>query len=518
MLGEAPRGHAVAAIALALVLALPPTTANLATTSPAELAASTGPADDRGLAEPLAQLARTNQELAAIDHGHAAGQAWTRTNLADPPTLTDALDTLYAALGLATPNQPETVPTALAAPLATLVALQAHHAADSGPYADLTETGAQAFTLGALEPILDEFEAHRHRAPADPIFVDPLGLVILGGSGDNRYTPNTIATARTEGPLLLLEPAGNDTYDVPIAATTRADPLHDDATPTRIGLQATHFALELGGNDTYNDRTASTHLIGEIVHTILLDERGNDTYADKQITQTTAHATFGFAYLKDEDGDDTYRAHSEGIAHAYRAGDAILWDERGNDTYRADLQQSIHTHAMADSRQAAALLWDEAGSDTYEADLWAYGTSWDDAYARFVDETGDDDYAVGTPNSSFGFHNERLAPFTSDSLLDRGPAQFIDGNGSDAYAWDDHGSGKDHTPDDDETHIDHRPARKWGIFIDCTTPADADRPCPDEQHRATCTILRHPARPPSAAQDPLTPFLDEVADGCRHPG
>lgn len=475
---------------------------------------------DRSLAEPLAKLATSHAEIEAIGTHHAAGQAWARAQLQAEEDLAGATEKLYEHLGLAAPAETEAPPSAFRAPLAPLVTLQAHHAAGTGPDADRADTPAQAYTLGALEPVLAALEQARHEAPEDPVFVDPLGLIVVGGSGDDTYEAQTVGPTGWKGPLLVVEPAGNDTYKEPIAAPFTVDRSQLPGPGDILRFQLASIALELGGDDTYENRTASADLGGPTSQAILLDRGGNDTYATTEIARTTAHASPGFAYLRDEKGDDAYHARREGIAHSERSGRAVLWDERGNDIFSASDGSAEFTHAAADSRQASALLWDERGNDSYEAGLDAYGSAWNDAFARFVDEEGEDEYSLDNPLLSFGCRYQEGAPFIGDSITNRGLGEFVEGNGTDTYDWPplDEDDPTCPLPENDDVQVVHDPNRKWGVFIDCETPADADRPCPEKQHDARCTVMRHPAEDPSAIEPAAAIVLDPVEEGCRGNG
>jgi hypothetical protein len=461
------------------------------------------------LDQPLHQLAHTPTQTHTISQAHDAGQTWTENQLDDPTPLTTALDGLYQALDQhPTPHpDPGSVPAPFQAPIATLLTLQTHHAAGSGPYAHLDTTAAHAFTLGALEPLLTLLDNLRHQAPQEPILVDPLGLIVLGGTDDQTYTPNDIGPTTWQGPILLLEPAGNDTYHTPIAAPTELD----HATIPITDFHILTLALELGGNDTYNDRTAGTN---RYVPTILVDRHGHDHYATTQTSETTAHAGPGFAYLLDEDGNDTYQANQHGIANAQRSGTAILWDQQGHDTYIAG-PNAVFTHAAAESRQAAALLWDEQGQDHYDAHLRAFGTAWNDAYARLLDEGGQDTYKIQDPDLSFGSHFEEPSPFIGDRITGYGLGEFIDAHGHDTYTWHPYYDDDYPIPANNENHTitwnDHR----YGVFIDCTTPATADRPCPEEQHEARCTMLADPLSPRSEAAFLVDAITEPIGQTCR---
>lgn len=469
--------------------------------------------EEQTLLAPLLKLTRVSDQAHAIEDAYDRGRTWAQDELSQPPKLATAVQSVYAALHLETPTGAGTqaVPEDLRAPFATL---------DSDASA--------AFTLGALTLVLSVLEEYRHEAPEDPLFVDPLGMIILGGSGDNVYDPQPVGPTDWEGPILVVEPAGNDTYNVPIAAPFV---VHRDQLPgpgNILSTQVSSIALEFGGNDRYNNRTASADLGGEFGQALLLDRHGDDKYGDPSIHDTTAKGGPGFAYLLDEEGEDAY--HSDGyedshfaitdtggIAYAHRGGTAILWDEQGDDAYIAGNDAHL-THGVANNRQAKALLWDERGNDTYDANFLAYGHSRNDAYARFLDERGNDSYSIFSPGLDFGAHTEELVSVRGDSVLQRGLGEFIDAAGQDTYQWDSIVLDDPRIPENNKTDVDHREDYKWGIFIDCETPADADRPCEDEQREAHCGILRHPGYGPSPVDGILDPLLERGEQACLNQG
>lgn len=502
------------AILLAVCLTVPAGVGSLAEDPSTALEDEPSKEYEVGLAAPLMKLATTPSEVAQIQAAYAAGQGWGQARLADDAPVSGAVDDLYGVLDLEASSTTESVPEAFKAPLATLVTLQAQHAAGSGPFAGLTDDQAHAFSLGVLDPVIAAFEEARKDAPEKPVFVDPLGLIVLGGSGDNTYTPKLFATSWSKGPILGVEPAGDDEYRVPVAAPTSFNPVRDAPIDLGIQFQFATLALELGGNDTYTEQTASADFGGPASQAILVDRHGHDEYGTTSIERTTAHGSPGFAYLLDEEGNDEYYAAKEGIAHAYRGGTAVLWDQGGNDTYEAHPDQGRFTHAMAHSRQAKALLWDEEGVDAHQAHLYAYATAWNDAYARFLDERGNDTYHVEDLALSFGVHFEELVSLIGDNMVGRGLGEFIDGNGQDSYSWD-RADDKVPTPYPGNETTRTIPWQQYGVFIDCETADDAHRPCEDEQHQARCTMLRHPYDAPSVADPVLPVVLDPLEDECR---
>lgn len=469
--------------------------------------------DPSSLAAPLHELAQTQREHQLVDEGYRAGTAWAKATMdrAGPHELGDALAGLYDARKI-DPDPAAfdvgAVPAPFQAPLAVLVEAQANAAARDGPYAALpgpalassgppvdrsgpTSLAAQAFTLGVVEAVLPALEeAAQAHAPNEPIFVDPLGLVVLGGSGDDVYEPRTLAGTQWSGAVLVVEPGGNDTYEVPVAAATDIDREPGEPSPV-IEMQTISMGLELEGSDRYLNRTAAAER-GATTQAILIDRDGDDRYSGPSIDGTVASAVSGSAYLLDERGNDTYLAERKGIAYGNH-GRAVLWDRAGEDLYRASPKEGELTFAVAENFRAGALLRDEQGADVYEAGLFAFGMSEGDSVARFVDREGADLYSVWAPDLSFGWHFRGPAA-VDESPVNRGVAIFVDGAGQDLYQWEQIVNDPP-LPANNHTRYTSGEDRNWSAFVDCTTPDGDPVPCGSQQRSIVKGILNSTRSP-----------------------
>ena len=140
-------------------------------------------------------------------------------------------------------------------------------------------------------------------------------VVKFGTPGDDVHD------LRTDPPIVLIDPGGNDRYLAPAVAT----PDH----PLTI-------VIDLGGNDVYGDGSgpsAATALFG----VALLWDRGdgNDIYLGGNRSQGCG--VFGVGILIDEGGDDIYDCGDTGQG-AGAWGIGLLLDRgEGNDRFHADL-------------------------------------------------------------------------------------------------------------------------------------------------------------------------------------
>lgn len=212
------------------------------------------------------------------------------------------------------------------APIARVVVARAH-AGDEALDLLLTGPEREAMLQNALAVVAatnafrDEVDGVQFPASSTPLFRDPLGLVILGSAGNDVYLSN----GALEDPVLLVDPAGADTY------RNRAGAACPD--PYSIAHECNGLALavllDLGGGDVYDHgTTAPTNVQG-------------------------SGSIGGVGVLVDVMGDDAYRAHMhrgnrpaffgyiDGGMQAFgQAGVGILLDAQGNDVYTADVSSS----------------------------------------------------------------------------------------------------------------------------------------------------------------------------------
>lgn len=537
-----PRGGlgptAAFAILAALLLATPGMAPAIGTAGPTADGADPAPAYDAAWASSaergLAWSSVHQEELVAPLVGGAGlagwtdatitayrqGQAWAGAHLetADRAQLTDVLAELLAPHDIERDElATDEVPEAFVAPIATLVAAQQTAATmsqppspDAGPWASAQQGAtASAWLLGALDATVPALEAAADQAPPEPLPLDPLGLVILGSQGDDTYEPATLEPLTIQGPLVSVEPGGNDTYDVPIAA-----PIHVDFPPDPVfGFHGAFtysgaLAVDLAGDDDYNKRVAAGQYV-EAVH-LLLDRRGNDTYGDLTIEDSIASSEEGSAILLDRGGNDTYEAFDRSIAYAranHRTNTyavSVLGDWKGDDVYEASQDQPGRaswgrTHASADNAGAIAILRDYEGDDDHSADIFTHANTDDGGISQYVDDRGKESIFIDHLGGSLGWRAESEGGVRS-SPGDRGLAYYLDGGGEDSFTWN-----KLDDPLDfgnNLTRVEGDDPYPYSVFVDCPDPTDTVVPCQANQSNVLTKIAQNEVE--AATGSPLT--------------
>ncbi len=205
--------------------------------------------------------------------------------------------------------------------------------------------------------------------------------------------------------------------------------------------------IDLGGNDTYRGNIATTGLTGitaggtRIAGTIatVIDLDGDDTYDAEDAPGSIAFGFLGIATLADLAGNDTYTGAESSIATALH-GVAILTDYAGDDTYDAR-----GPFSQAAAHAGAALLIDSAGDDTYTADSHTQGFGGTRGVAAIVELAGNDRYTArpGVNTGSIytgrsvsmaqGVGAGRRADFGDGHSLAGGFGFLIDAQGDDTY-------------------------------------------------------------------------------------
>ena len=292
----------------------------------------------------------------------------------------------------------------------------------------------------------------------------PHGLIIFGSKKDDVYSGK-------ESVCLLLDPAGADTYQIPMQASFshpffalldfEGDDRYLASTPG--GLMAASLGIsyskDFGGNDFYRgDDFSFASFLGLSLHQ---DLGGNDIYQCGTFSQ--AAALFGVALLIDAEGNDRYDAPSQSQAFAMTRSVALLLDRKGDDVYylggkyyhaplmpldHRTLGQGAGFGLRPDYAGGIAVLFDADGNDRYLGGVYAQGTGYWYSTGMLIDEAGNDVYnAVYYPQGS-GIHLAVGILFDAegdDAYYSRhGPGQgaghdwglgvFIDAAGNDAYS------------------------------------------------------------------------------------
>ncbi len=292
----------------------------------------------------------------------------------------------------------------------------------------------------------------------------PYGLIIFGSNKDDVYRGE-------ERVCLILDPAGADTYQIPMQAgfshpffsllDFEGDDRYLASTPGELmaASMGISYSKDFGGNDFYQgDDFSFAAYLGLSLHQ---DLGGNDIYQCGTFSQ--AAALFGVALLIDAEGNDRYDAPSQSQAFAMTRSVALLYDQKGDDLYylggkyyhaplmpldHRTLGQGAGFGLRPDYAGGIAVLFDADGNDRYLGGVYAQGTGYWYAMGLLIDLAGNDVYnAVYYPQGS-GIHLAVGILYDAegdDAYYSRhGPGQgaghdwglgvFIDGAGNDAYS------------------------------------------------------------------------------------
>ena len=258
----------------------------------------------------------------------------------------------------------------------------------------------------------------------------PIGPVIVGGPGNNRY----------KGPAALIVDLGGDNiYALP---------------PDR----PVQVIIDLEGNDQYIG-LADGQLAGAVFGaSLIVDHAGDDIYEGGRISQGAG--VLGVGMLVDHDGNDRFFAQ-ELAQGAGLGGLGVLWNQGGDNQYSATKFAQGFGGALG-----AGLLYDEAGDDHYLAGFkhpsgygepghfqsfsqgvgmgfrgsLAGGLGW------LIDQQGDDHYRGGHFSQGIGYYlglgllldrqgNDRYfgGRYSQGSAAHLGVGVLIDEAGDDGY-------------------------------------------------------------------------------------
>jgi hypothetical protein len=152
----------------------------------------------------------------------------------------------------------------------------------------------------------------------------------------------------------------------------------------RHQLKDALLVLDVGGDDHYE------FLAPDDTHTIsvLLDHRGNDSYATAAPGADPSSATLGYGILWDTEGDDRYQGTQQAQASAL-FGAALLVDGGGSNRFVAS------SHSQAQAIGGVAVLLSAGGDDEFTAQTYSQATGGPGGVAVLVDTGGDDRYTLG---------------------------------------------------------------------------------------------------------------------------
>jgi len=304
------------------------------------------------------------------------------------------------------------------------------------------------------------------------VYKSKYGTMVIGTMGSDTYNSKTIKALGNKPLCLVIDAAGNDTYETPLNAS-RHHPFYlvidhagndvyrpgKDNLPSLFSLRGIGISIDRAGDDLYalGDFSFSS-ILGLNLH---LDSSGDDTYKGGLFAQGAAVA--GLAILQDESGNDIYSAHCLAQAFGSTLGAGILCDYTGADTYylggkyyHAPLMpndyrtmgQGMGFGMRPDYAGGLGLLYDKAGNDKYLGGVYAQGVGYWYATGILLDEAGNDVYnAIYYPQGS-GIHLASGILYDGagdDAYYSRnGPGQgaghdwafgiLVDAQGNDAYS------------------------------------------------------------------------------------
>jgi hypothetical protein len=321
----------------------------------------------------------------------------------------------------------------------------------------------------AMSQLYHQISQYRPKIKNTTIYQSKYGLMIMGSSTDDRYTPATFK-ALTDTPVcLLIEPDGDDIYEFSLATSRdhpfylhidhSGDDLYRSQEPAFFAFGGIGLSADRSGNDIYQLADfCFAAVLGTQLH---IDASGDDVYVGGLFAQGAAIA--GLSLLIDQGGNDSYRAHAMAQAFASTCAAGILADYDGADTYYLG-GKYYHAPLMPDDYRTMGqgmgfglrphlagglgFLYDKAGNDKYLGGIYAQGVGYWYATGILIDEGGNDIYnAIYYPQGS-GIHLASGILYDhegNDAYYSRhGPGQgaghdwgfgmLIDAAGNDAYS------------------------------------------------------------------------------------
>ncbi|MGB5107572.1 MAG: hypothetical protein WBP29_04130 [Candidatus Zixiibacteriota bacterium] len=249
-------------------------------------------------------------------------------------------------------------------------------------------------------------------------FKSSKGLIIIGSDENDEYSYKI-------PPLLILDPGGDDTYEVsqftsayPLSAIIDADGndryVSSDSTSPGIGgaLLGMSVVIDMAGNDIY-DAIHVAQGSGIFGVGAVMDNNGNDRYRSKGFSQGCG--VFGVGILSDSVGSDSLYCWSNSQGYGYTRGCGLCINFAGDDVYVAEdsilfspgqqtqehyssLAQGVGFGKRADYLDGhswaggVGILCDISGDDEYSAGLFAQGCGYWFALGMLLDGSGNDNY------------------------------------------------------------------------------------------------------------------------------
>jgi hypothetical protein len=220
-------------------------------------------------------------------------------------------------------------------------------------------------------------------------FADTYCLIVVGGSGQNTYSSNTI---------LLIDLAGDDIYQnnaggawadpISVSIDLQGDDTYTCESKCQGSGEGIGILIDYRGDDKYkcNDYCQGFGTNGG--SGILMDLQGDDTYTCLGSCQGSG--LYGSGSLVDSQGDDTYNCVSA-CQGAGNLGSAVLLDVSGNDMFECN------EHCQGSGIGSIGLLIDYSGKDSYTcSNFWCQGFGYFVGNGIIKDNGGNDVYNCGS--------------------------------------------------------------------------------------------------------------------------
>ncbi len=289
-------------------------------------------------------------------------------------------------------------------------------------YATILEPGVSMFTVALEQAYNMQGEVGRLKdSIKTQIWQTPLGLVALGGPGDDVYTGDLFC---------VVDVGGNDVYKPRLrtkneAADRPVSVIVDfEGNDTYIGgdyvfggtLFGASTVIDMAGDDSYSARNFALGC-GYFGTGVLYDGGGSDRYSGG--TAVEGAGLFGIGLLIDAHGNDSYLAHLESQGFGYTRGAGGIIDHEGNDSYIAaspytdylrydDHYETFSQGAALGARPVASagigFIAEGSGNDYYVADIYGQGTAYWYGIGAVVDFNGNDSYTAFQYAQGAGVH------------------------------------------------------------------------------------------------------------------
>jgi hypothetical protein len=289
--------------------------------------------------------------------------------------------------------------------------------------------GAGVFGLGAL---VEEGGNDQYECKAAGMGCGMFGVgLLLDAAGDDTYRlleGDGQGCGLPNGVGVLADRAGNDTYyaEPDASKAGRAD-YHSQDKIAANNAQGAGQGRRGDGSDGHNWAGG----LGA-----LLDVDGNDKYTAGNFTQGIGY-WYGTGILWDGGGDDEFRSvyFTQGSGAHFAVG--ALIDEGGNDKHLLG-ENAGAAFGFGWDAVVAWLLDRGSGNDEYRAKIISTGVAEVRSHAFFVDEGGDDVYALDAGTLGFGDRDERpeyTTPGRTATFMFHLPqaGMFLDLGGTDSY-------------------------------------------------------------------------------------